>query len=73
MAKLGEGKFLNEGGGTLKKFCPLCGGRARIPITFKTDFLATIVNSRKLLTVFRKNFFLDVTGFLVLPLLFPLL
>ena len=57
----------------MKTFCPLCRGRARIPTRCKTEFFVTVVNCRKSLTVFRKNSILDVTGFLVLPLLFTLL
>ena len=66
-----EGKFLNEG--RVKNFCPLCRGRARISTTSKREFFVTIINRRKSLTVFRKNFFIDIVGFLVLPLPFPLL
>ena len=57
----------------LKTVCPLYRGRAGTPITSKMAFIVTIVGSWKPLTVFRKNLILDVTGFLVLPLLFPLL
>ena len=65
-----EGRFLN--GGRVKAFSPLYRGRARIPTTSRIEFFVTIDNNQRLLTVFRKNFILDVTGFLVLPLLFLL-
>ena len=73
MSRIGGRENLSmERGGGIKTFCPLCRGRARIPTASKAEFFVTIVSSRKPLTVFRKNLILDVTGFLVLPLLFPL-
>ena len=53
-----------------KTFFPLCRGRSRTPTASKMAFFVTVVNSQKPLTVFKKNLILDVTGFLVLALLF---
>ena len=67
----GAGKIFKRGRG--KTVWPLCRGRAKTPARSKAEFFVTIVNNRKSLTVFRKNLILDVTGFLVLSLLFLLL
>ena len=67
----GGGGGVNWGEG--ENFCPLSRARAGFPTTSKTEFSVTIVISRRSLTIFKKNFILDATGFLVLPLLFPLL
>ena len=53
-----------------KTFFPLSRGRSRTPTASKMAFFVTVVNSQKPLTVFKKNLILDVTGFLVLALLF---
>ena len=52
---------------------PPCRGRAKTPTTSKTEFFVSKINSWKQLTVFRNNLILDVTGALVLHLLFHLL